>query len=141
MEIVLHSLSNNRRHLAKVADGFVDEYDFRPTDDGLSDNECQAFMEARRNILFNANKPRSYLLHGKEITAVTLDVLVFCHPLLEIIHIKHWYCSKTSPLCDPDMLSQLSTTPLEMLSTTATGVSNSYIHVVHLLTVLDYVLY
>ncbi|KAG1778781.1 hypothetical protein EV702DRAFT_1044224 [Suillus placidus] len=69
------------RHLAQVADDVMDGYDFKPTDDNLSAEDRQVFMEAHRIILYN-----------------------------------------TSPLCDPDMLRELSTTTLEMLSATATGI-------------------
>lgn len=99
----------------------------------LPEKEREIFMNKRRDIIYDPNKPFEYYLHDVVETDVSSVVVVFAGHSAVQTHLAHWYASRKSPLCDEDMRNSITTTPVDMFSTTGAAVSKVYSDV-HLLT-------
>ncbi|KIK49038.1 hypothetical protein CY34DRAFT_7719 [Suillus luteus UH-Slu-Lm8-n1] len=120
VDIIYKALLLNRRRLSRTSENLVDYFDVQPpSESGLSNLEHQAFKDRRQNSLFDSTSPLSYYLHGQEITDMSIFVLLFANPVVEEIHIAHWYVGKDSPLRDEDMRREIESTPTQMFSESA----------------------
>jgi hypothetical protein len=119
---VVQALTQDRRRLAKIGEEFANLHKLEPPSK-RSEEERQIFMNNRRAVIYDANQPFEYYLHGIEETETSTNVLVFSDQAVENTHIRHWYQSKKSPLCDEEMRSSIDTTPLDMYAESAAGVS------------------
>ncbi|KAG2117457.1 hypothetical protein DEU56DRAFT_931462 [Suillus clintonianus] len=53
---------------------------------------------------------------------MSVFILLFANPVVEDVHISHWYASKNTPLRDEDMRKEINTTPSQMLAESAVSV-------------------
>ncbi|KAG2138495.1 hypothetical protein DEU56DRAFT_755796 [Suillus clintonianus] len=123
IESILKALLLNRRQLSKISEYLANPYDIEPPSEfNLSEQDRQAFMDDRENELLDSASPFTYYLHGQEVTDMSVFILLFANPVVEHVHISHWYASKSTPLRDEDMRSEIKTTPSQMLAESAVSV-------------------
>ncbi|KAG1842702.1 hypothetical protein C8R48DRAFT_678950 [Suillus tomentosus] len=116
---VIKALSDDRKQLAQTSENFVGCQYLHMSDPAASPEDCQTYMENRRREVLDPEAPFSYYLHGREITNMSVFVLLFANPGMEEAHIHHWYRSPNTPLRDEDMRNQMMTTPTQMLAHSA----------------------
>ncbi|KAG2109135.1 hypothetical protein DEU56DRAFT_762479 [Suillus clintonianus] len=123
IESILKALLLNRRQLSKISEYLANPYDIEPPSEfNLSEQDRQAFMDDRENELLDSASPFTYYLYGQEVTDISVFILLFANPVVEHVHISHWYASKSTPLRDEDMRSEIKTTPSQMLAESAVSV-------------------
>ncbi|KAG2349499.1 hypothetical protein BDR05DRAFT_943457 [Suillus weaverae] len=96
-DFVTDALMKDHRQHMKRAEKFVYLYNLE-SPSKMSDVDCKSHMHKQRTE-----------------TPTSTDVIVFAHPAVKGVNMLYWYESKKSLLCDEEMRSLISITPLPML--------------------------